>query len=494
MMDKTVVAAFLEYSPNPTWLADSDGRCVYANGALREITAQTTTQLKELSWLEFVADEDRNMSSTLWQEARIHHQPYRARFLLGSKNSARESAVDVVGAGHVAPDGAEVWLFTAVAAPLSNRTLLSIEANLQVTLNALPIQAWYARACGTLAFVNQTAAKYLGLPSDHPLRFAGEFETPWDVHVAFLHPNDRAYSITNWGETIRSGKAREDRFRILGAHGEYRWFLSQAEPLRGSEGQVLYWVGVNIDIDEGKRANETLDAVRERISRTTQSAAIAEISASLSHRIVQPIAAVVANARAALNWLSSKNVHISQANAALERVIRDGMFVGDIVHEMRQHFDHRRPTPQAIDLHALLDQVITLQAPDLRDKRIVINRELNPDLPLAFADEAQAQQVLFNLMADAGDALSRSQGPKELTIRTSFSIDNVCLEIQDNGGRITDLEDFVETAVADGSYGSVVSLAISRSIIEAQGGKLEAVQLEEEATCIRIELPRFTSS
>jgi signal transduction histidine kinase len=79
------------------------------------------------------------------------------------------------------------------------------------------------------------------------------------------------------------------------------------------------------------------------------------------------------------------------------------------------------PTPQAIDLNALLDQVITLQAPDLRDKRIVINRELNPDLPLAFADKAQIQQVLFNLMADACEAISRSERPKELTIRTSFS-------------------------------------------------------------------------
>jgi hypothetical protein len=75
----------------------------------------------------------------------------------------------------------------------------------------------------------------------------------------------------------------------------------------------------------------------------TQSAAIAELSASLSDRIVQPLAAVVANARAALNWLSSDNPNISQANAALEGVVRDGMSAGNIVHEMRQLFDRRRP-------------------------------------------------------------------------------------------------------------------------------------------------------
>jgi nitrogen-specific signal transduction histidine kinase len=140
---------------------------------------------------------------------------------------------------------------------------------------------------------------------------------------------------------------------------------------------------------------------------------------------VQPIAAVVANARAALNWHSSKNPNIPQANAALEGVIRDGMFVGDIVHEMRQQLDRHRPNPRAIDLNALLDQVITLQAPDLRDKRIAVNRELDLGLPLAFAVKAQIQQVLFNLMVDVSEAIFRSGREKELTIRTNFFCERV---------------------------------------------------------------------
>ena len=204
-------------------------------------------------------------------------------------------------------------------------------------------------------------------------------------------------------------------------------------------------------------------------------------------------AAVVANARAALNWLSSKNFNVPQANAALEGVIRDGMLVGDIVHEMRQHFDLRRPTPQTIDLHVLLDQAITLQTPNLRDKGITINRELNPDLPFAFADKADIQQVIFNLIVDASEAISRSEKAKELTIRTNFFSESVYIEVQDNGGCVTDLEDLLQASGAHGSRGTVVALAVSRSIIEAQAGKLDAVRLEGGATRIRIELPRFVS-
>ncbi len=205
-MDMTVVAAFFEYSPYPTWLADSDGRCVYANRALRKISAIGANELSDLSWLEFVADEDKNMSSTLWQEARVNNQLYRARFFLGGKNSARRSAVDVVGAGNVPPDGAEMWLFTAVASPSSSAALPPIETSLQATLNALPIQAWYARASGALAFVNAATADYLGLPSDHPLRFAADFEAPWDAHLVFLHPDDQLTSSRSRAEqTNRNG-------------------------------------------------------------------------------------------------------------------------------------------------------------------------------------------------------------------------------------------------------------------------------------------------
>ena len=431
------------------------------------------------------------MSSTLWQEAQIHHQPYRARFLLRARDSARASAVDAVGTGHVAPDGSEVWLFSAVISTPSRKAPPPVEANLQMTLNALPTQAWYARAAGGLAFVNRATADYLGLSADHPLRIATGFETPWDRQLTFLHPEDRPASIRNWAEQIQTGRPRDNQLRILGADGNYRWFLTRAEPLRDSEGKVRYWVGVNIDIDDKKRASEALDAARDRIGRATQSAAIAELSASLSDRIVQPLAAVVANARAALNWLSSDNLNISLANAALEGVVRDGMSAGNIVHEMRQLFDHRRPKPRAIDLNTLIEQVISLQAPDIYDRGITIDCDLNPDLPVVFADATQIQEVLFNLLVDACEGMSQSDKRRSLKLKTDFTDDHVTLEVENGSSCVTSAVPPLEIVVADESLGTAVTLTISRSIIAAQGGTLEAIRREGGATYIRIELPRF---
>ena len=91
------------------------------------------------------------------------------------------------------------------------------------------------------------------------------------------------------------------------------------------------------------------------------------------------------------------------------------MIAGNIVHEIRQLFDCHRPNPRAVDLNILIEQVISLQAPEVRDKGVAIDCELNPDLPCRLADAAQIQQVLFNLLVDAYEAMPRSEEPKKST-------------------------------------------------------------------------------
>jgi hypothetical protein len=77
---------------------------------------------------------------------------------------------------------------------------------------------------------------------------------------------------------------------------------TRAEPLSSSDGTLLYWIGINLDIDDAMRAEETLTAVRERLAPATQAATCAQLSAAIAHEIVQPLSALVANARAALHW------------------------------------------------------------------------------------------------------------------------------------------------------------------------------------------------
>jgi PAS domain S-box-containing protein len=128
-----------------------------------------------------------------------------------------------------------------------------LEAQLQATLNIIPAHAWYALPNGALTFVNERSADYLGLPKDHPLRFGTVIGADWDSHIPLLHPDDREETRRVWSDCLRTGCAGDVSFRVRDAEGGYRWFLSRAEPVRAANGALLYWIGVNVDIEERKQ-------------------------------------------------------------------------------------------------------------------------------------------------------------------------------------------------------------------------------------------------
>ena len=140
-------------------------------------------------------------------------------------------------------------------------------AQLQATLNVIPAFTWYASPSGALTFVNKQTADYLGLPNDDPLRFGLATGATWDSHIPLLHPEDHHETRRVWSTCLRNGSAGEVSFRVRNAQGGYRWFLSRAEPLRASDGTLLYWVGVNLDIEELKRAEFYL-AEAQRLTHT----------------------------------------------------------------------------------------------------------------------------------------------------------------------------------------------------------------------------------
>jgi PAS domain S-box-containing protein len=130
----------------------------------------------------------------------------------------------------------------------------SFAAQLRKTLNMVPAYTWYAAPTGALTFVNERTADYLGLSRDHPLRFGIDTGAAWDSHIPLLHPDDDAETRRVWSTCLRTGSAGEASFRVRSAEGEYRWFLSRTEPLRASDGTLLYWIGINLEIEERKQA------------------------------------------------------------------------------------------------------------------------------------------------------------------------------------------------------------------------------------------------
>ena len=80
-----------------------------------------------------------------------------------------------------------------------------------------------------------------------------------------MHPDDHEETRRVWSDCLKTGRPGEVSFRVRNAEGHYRWFLSRAEPLRGTDGTVLYWIGINLDIEERKRAEQELRDIVDTI-------------------------------------------------------------------------------------------------------------------------------------------------------------------------------------------------------------------------------------
>src|ERR1700723_3645685 len=141
----------------------------------------------------------------------------------------------------------------------------SFEARLQTTLNVIPAHTWYAVPSGALTFVNRQIADYLKLPTDHPLRLGIDTGAAWDSHLALSHPDDHAETRQVWSTCLKTGSAGELTFRGRDAQGAYRWRISRVEPLRSNDGKLLYWIGINLDIEELKRAEQELREIVDTI-------------------------------------------------------------------------------------------------------------------------------------------------------------------------------------------------------------------------------------
>jgi PAS domain S-box-containing protein len=212
-------------------------------------------------------------------------------------------------------------------------------AQVQTVLNVLPAYTWYAAPSGALTFVNRRTAGYLGLPQDHPLRFGIDIGAQWDDWVPLLHPDDREEARKYWSNLLRTGEGGEHSYRVRGAQGDYRWFLTRIEPLRASDGTLLLRIGATLDIEEFMRAQEAL-----RESERSARSAFDGIAGLVS--ILAPNGEVEAANRQfleyfgrSLEWIKNWETNDALHPEDLARVAE--LFMRGIASEIPYHFELR---------------------------------------------------------------------------------------------------------------------------------------------------------
>jgi PAS domain S-box-containing protein len=380
-------------------------------------------------------------------------------------------------------------LATEIAAGLrrAQRALRESEARLRQIAETTPGVLWFmALDPAALLYVNPSYARIWGEPADALLRSAAG----WPRAV---HPEDEPRVRAAFGEWLRgqAGDGLELEYRIRRPDGAVRWIHERASLIRDADGAATRATGIAHDFTDRVDAEEALQRAQADLARLNRVGTMGELAASLAHEIRQPIAAALTNARTCLRWLEREPPDLAEARAAAGRAAADNGRVAEIVTRVRSLFQKAPPRRVPVDVGALVREVVLLLRGEARRHAVTVRTALTPDLPPVQADPVQVQQVLMNLALNAVEALRRVEGAREITIATAREGRGCAVAVLDTGPGLPpeQLDRIFDAFYTTKPDGTGMGLPISRSIVEAHGGRLWAEPAPGRGMTFRFTLP-----
>jgi C4-dicarboxylate-specific signal transduction histidine kinase len=291
--------------------------------------------------------------------------------------------------------------------------------------------------------------------------------------------------VANW--LIAWRRRTEDSLRRARDELEVR-VLERTAELKNANDALLNQMA------EQRRTEEALQVARTELARVVRITTIGELAASIAHEVNQPLAAVVANADACVAWLARDNPDLVEARAAAERTTQGATRASEVIGRIRSLINKTAPERARVQINEIIGEVVALAHRQASKNEVSVETDLAPDLPPILGDRIQLQQVILNLMLNGVEAMTGVRDrSRRLRIRSQMQdAHQVRVSVEDSGigvkpeimGRL--FEPFFTTR----SQGIGMGLPISRSIIEAHGGRLWAESTVNQGSVFQFTLPR----
>jgi len=248
-----------------------------------------------------------------------------------------------------------------------------------------------------------------------------------------------------------------------------------------------------VDISARLAAEEETRRNREQVELLGRVSLLGEMTASLAHELNQPLAAIVNNAAAAMQYLEQGRLNPEQLQDILTDVVGDGRRAYDIMRNVRSAIKKGSAIRGLINLNDVVKAVAHMVHGDAAAQSCKIELSLTHDLPAVEGDPTQIQQVLINLVRNAFDAMRAAPpGRPVVDIATDYNGDGaISVAVRDYGSGISETtrERLFEQFFTTKDDGLGMGLAIVRSIIEAHGGTVAAENAEGGGARFHFRLP-----
>jgi signal transduction histidine kinase len=246
--------------------------------------------------------------------------------------------------------------------------------------------------------------------------------------------------------------------------------------------------------NEARLARAKMMLERERENKLLNAEAVI---ATIAHEVRQPLAAIAANASAALRWLGRTPPDLGEVRAALDRVKSAGHRAGEVFHGIRALFGKGDQHPQPVDVNRIILDVLESMHGDLNNNGVVTHPELAIGLPLVNGHGGQLREVIFNLVNNSVEAMNTIDRRRVLRVRTELNgRDQIVVSVQDSGPGIDpkQIDGLFGAFVTTKEGGTGLGLAICRMIIERHAGQLTASSDGKSGALFQFVLPIETTT
>jgi PAS domain S-box-containing protein len=330
----------------------------------------------------------------------------------------------------------------------------------------VPFGVWISDAMGSLVYVSDSFLEMTG---------ASRAECAGVAWANLVHPRDRTRALARWNACVQGSGSEEfaNEHRVRGRDGEYHSIRCRAIPLRGSDGTVQAWVGVNLDITDRKRFVSELRAARDAAEEASR--AKDELVAAISHELRNPLTPVLAAAQ-----MLERDSAIAPHARVWARMIRtntelEARLIDDLVDLTRLVRGTLQLSFETVELDTILGHVLEMCRENAMEKGIVLDGDLKSGASVR-ADAGRLQQIFWHLVKNAVHFTSRD-GIVE--VLTSIEDDDAVVRIRDTGIGISSSKlaslfhkTPAEAAAQNGRDGGGFGLAVAQALVKMHGGRI----------------------
>jgi PAS domain S-box-containing protein len=326
--------------------------------------------------------------------------------------------------------------------------------------------------------------------------FDSDLKVSMPAIVAAVHPQDMAEVERVIGGAVE-GRDFDLVFRILTTTGEVRYAHVVGHRMAHVTDRLVF-AGALQDVTENKFAVEALDRARRELADVSRATALSALTASIAHEVNQPLAGIITNCNTVVRLLAADPPNLDGVLATAQRAVRDAYRAVEVIKRLRALFARKPVGNETVDLNEAAREILMLSSGELQSGRVVLHTSFADDLPEVAGDRVQLQQVVLNFVINAAHAM-RTVDDRTRTLWVSTARGDegdVVLAVRDCGigAAVEDFEKMFNAFYTTKPDGMGVGLSISRSILEAHGGRLWASANDGPGLTVSFSIPVASAS